>query len=193
MLVDLVEGYRRSLQTFVALVRDVRPEQYGEPTPCAGWTVRELINHLVYEDRWTGPMVGGATIEGVGDRFEGDLLGDDPVRAAADATAEAEAAVTEPGALARTVHLSFGDTPCEEYVRQLFADHLIHGWDLAAAVGADRRLDPELVALCADWFADREEPYRQSGAIGARADVPDGASAQDRLLAAFGRDPAWTA
>jgi hypothetical protein len=78
-------------------------------------------------------------------------------------------------------------------VHQLFADHLIHGWDLAAAVGADRRLDPELVDLCAAWFADREDTYRSAGAVGARVEVPVGASAQDRLLAAFGRDPAWAA
>jgi uncharacterized protein (TIGR03086 family) len=175
------------------LVRDVRAEQHDDPTPCAGWTVRQLVNHLVYEDRWTAPLVNGATIAEVGDRFDGDLLGDDPIRAAADAAAEAEAAVAEPGALDRTVQLSFGDTPCTEYVHQLFADHLIHGWDLAAAVGADRRLDPELVDLCAAWFADREDTYRSAGAVGARVEVPVGASAQDRLLAAFGRDPAWAA
>jgi hypothetical protein len=91
----------------------------------------------------------------------------------------------------RTVHLSFGDTPAEEYAYQLAADHIIHGWDLAAATGVDRTIDPELVAACAAWFADREAIYRSAGAVGPR---PDGASADDpqaQLLVAFGRDPGW--
>ena len=39
----------------------------------------------------------------------------------------------------RIVHLSFGDFPGGEYTRQLFADHLIHAWELARAIGADEQ------------------------------------------------------
>jgi uncharacterized protein (TIGR03086 family) len=139
------------------------------------------------------PMMEGATIDDVGDRFEGDLLGDDPVaagRAAADAATIAAASGLVAG---RTVHLSFGDTPAKEYVYQLAADHLIHGWDLAAATGGDRRFDPELVDALATWFADREATYRSAGAIAERppGEVPD--DPQDRLITAFGRLPDWTA
>ena len=89
------------------------------------------------------------------------------------------------------MQLSFGATPAEEYLRQLLADHLVHGWDLAAAIGASRRLDGDVVDEVARWFAGQEEGYRAAGAIAARADVPPDASAQDRLIAAFGRDPGW--
>jgi len=188
---DLVDLYGRSLTGFTDLVRKVRPDQWAAPTPCAGWDVRALVNHVAGEDRWTVPLLAGATIAEVGDRFDGDLLGDDPVAAADDATEQAGAAFREPGALDRTVHLSFGDTPAPEYLWQLLADHLVHGWDLAASVGASRHLDPAVVAACAEWFAEREELYRQAGAIGPRVDIVPAASAQDRLLAAFGRDPAW--
>lgn len=90
---------------------------------------------------------------------------------------------------AGTVHLSYGEESMAEYVHQLAADHLVHGWDLAVATGGDARLDSELVAEVAAWFADREELYRQAGMIGARAVVRG--DPQDHLLAAFGRDPAW--
>jgi uncharacterized protein (TIGR03086 family) len=185
----LVDLYHRSVDGFVDRVRKIRQDQWAEPTPCAEWDVRTLVNHIVYEDRWSVPLFEGATIAEVGDRFEGDLLGDDPVAAAADAAEATKAAVADDGAMGRTVHLSFGDTPASEYVHQLFADHLVHGWDLAVAIGADRGLDPEAVRACLEWFAGQEEGYRSSGAIGPRVDVPAHASEQDRLLAAFGRDP----
>jgi uncharacterized protein (TIGR03086 family) len=128
-----------------------------------------------------------STIAEVGDRFEGDLLGDNPVQAWDSSAEEALAAVAAPDALDRTVHLSFGDVPGREYANQLFADLLIHGWDLATAIGGNTRLDPEMVEACATWFAGMAEVYRSGGAVGPRPDVPADADAQTKLLADFGR------
>jgi uncharacterized protein (TIGR03086 family) len=180
-----VEQLRTSMRTFGDRVRGVRSDQWSAPTPCAEWDVRTLVNHLVYEQRWSVPLFAGATIAEVGDQFEGDLLGGDPVNAYDDAMKVASDAATASG----TVHLSFGDTPANEYVLQLLSDHLIHGWDLAVATGADRTLDPQIVATVSTWFDGVEEPYRAAGAIGPRVELPEGASTQDRLLARFGRDP----
>jgi uncharacterized protein (TIGR03086 family) len=189
--------HRKSVEGFVALLDALAVEEgeaWSQPTPCADWDVRALVNHLVYEDVWTVPLMEGATLDEVGDRFEGDLLGDDPItlaRAACDAAVTAAASGIVAG---RTVHLSFGDTPADEYAYQLAADHIVHGWDLAAAIGADRRIDPELVDACAAWFADREDMYRAGGHIGPRPDLDGGepGDPQDRLLVAFGRDPSWS-
>jgi uncharacterized protein (TIGR03086 family) len=87
----------------------------------------------------------------------------------------------------RIVHLSFGDFPGREYALQLFADHLIHAWDLARAIGVDERLDAALVVSCATWFETMEDGYRSAGAIAARPPVPGNADAQTVLLARFGR------
>ena len=190
--------HQRSVEGFMALLAAFDPpgpdgEAWRGPTPCADWDVRTLVNHIVYEDVWTIPMMEGSTIEEVGDRFDGDLLGDDAVTAAR-AAGEAAVTATASGVVAgQTVHLSFGDTPAEEYAYQLAADHLIHGWDLAAATGGDRTLDAELVDACAAWFAEREELYRSAGAIGPRVDAGESGDddPQSRLLRAFGRDPDW--
>jgi uncharacterized protein (TIGR03086 family) len=87
----------------------------------------------------------------------------------------------------RIVRLSFGDFPGSEYTLQLFADHLIHAWDLARAIGADEHLDEKLVTSCATWFEAVEEAYRSAGAIAERPPVPGHADAQTLLLARFGR------
>ena len=87
------------------------------------------------------------------------------------------------------MHLSFGDFPGGGYAMQLGADHLVHSWDLARAVGVDATLDAESVATVRTWFADWEDAFRSSGAIGPRVSLPDGASPQDDLLTRFGRTP----
>jgi len=190
--VEFMAMYRKALSDFVDRTEQIRPDQWSAPTPCPDWDVRAVLNHLVSEDRWMVPLFAGQTIEQVGDQFDGDVLGSDPVGNAVDAAKQAEAAISEPGAMDRIVQLSFGPASAKEYVQQMLAEHLIHTWDLAAATGTDRRLDPEAVHESARWFADWEEMYRSSGGIGPRVEVPDSASEQDRFLAAFGRDPAWS-
>ncbi len=183
---DLMSLHRRTVEVFVDRVEAVDDDQWEAPTPCSDWDVRALVNHVVGEDRWTAPLLGGATIAEVGDRYDGDLLGAEPVEVTRDAAAEAVAAVGHHLPSGGTVHLSYGDEDMEEYVRQLAADHLIHAWDLAAATGGDTTLDDELVADVATWFADREELYRGAGVTGPRVDVSTDDPAV-RLLAAFGR------
>ncbi|HEY8546679.1 MAG TPA: TIGR03086 family metal-binding protein [Acidimicrobiales bacterium] len=192
---DVASLHSRSVAEWVRRLETV-DDRWDQPTPCGAWNVRALVNHVVAEDLWTVPMMEGATIEEVGDRFEGDVLGDDPV-ATGRAAAEAAAAVTAQALAERRIaHLSFGDTPAEEYAYQLAADHVIHGWDLAVATGGDPEMDPDLVEALAVWFAEREELYRSSGVIGERPDdggegTATGDDAQGRLLRAFGREPGW--
>src|SRR4051812_21207036 len=112
---DARELYRRASAEFSARVHRVGG-RWAAPTPCADWDVRMLVRHLVEEERWAPPLLGGATIAEVGDRFAGDLLGADPVAAVDDAAPRAVGAVGPDDALTRTVHLSFGDVPGREYV-----------------------------------------------------------------------------
>jgi uncharacterized protein (TIGR03086 family) len=187
-MMDVIELHRRTVEAFLDQVEAIGDEQWGDPTPCSEWDVRALVNHVVGEDRWTAPLLGGSTIAEVGDRFDGDLLGADPAATANDAAAEAVAAVGYHLPTGGTVHLSYGDENMAEYVRQLAADHLIHAWDVAAAIRGDTSLDHELVEAVATWFAEREPLYRSAGIIGERVDVAS-ADPADQLLAAFGRDP----
>ena len=186
---DTEEIHRRTVDGWRSSVDAVDASQWGDPTPCADWDVRKLVNHVVGEELWTVPLLQGSTIEDVGDRFDGDVLGDDPVAAARSAAEAAVTAVDDLLPQRETVHLSYGEERAEEYVLQLAADHLVHGWDLAVAIGGDTRLDEELVAAVADWFASREELYRGAGAVGAR--IPLNGDAQHDLLARFGRDEDW--
>jgi uncharacterized protein (TIGR03086 family) len=188
---DLQTLYERTLESWTDRVQAVGPERWDSSTPCSDWDVRALVNHVAGEDLWTEELVRGATIEEVGGRLDGDLLGSDPREAALDAAARASRAVAETLPGHGKVHLSYGDEDIDEYVAQLAADHLIHGWDLAAATGGETDLDPELVSEVAAWFAEREELYRSGGAVGPRLESTS--DPQSQLLAAFGRDAGWAA
>jgi uncharacterized protein (TIGR03086 family) len=109
---DLAEGHGRCGRRFAALVAGVGPGQWHDGTPCSRWDVRTLVHHLLSQQRWVPPMPEGLTIGQAGDRLGGDLLGGDASAwrgLRASAMAEAHAVVAHPGALERTVHLSFGD------------------------------------------------------------------------------------
>jgi uncharacterized protein (TIGR03086 family) len=190
MTTDVRTLYHRAMDTFGGHVHAVRDDQWASPTPCSEWEVRPLVNHVVGENRWAVPLFAGGTIDQVGDRFDGDLLGSDPAAAWDDSAAAAIAAVDDPAAMERIVHLSFGDFPGREYAMQLLADLVVHGWDLARSIGADERIDPELVDVCRTWFAGVADAYRSVGAVAARPPVPADADAQAQLLADFGRSAA---
>ena len=187
---DLVQLHGRCGQRFAALVAGVGPGQWQDGTPCSEWDVRTLVHHLLYEQYWVPPLFEGLELEQVGDRFEGDLMGDDasawPGLLAASIE-QAHAAVARPGALDRTVHLSFGDASGREYAIQLIADFAIHAWDLAQATGQDDTLDPDAVALLLPWTEANAELLAGSGMFGVRIDAALDAPDDVRLLGLLGR------
>jgi uncharacterized protein (TIGR03086 family) len=168
----------------------VGPQEWQADTPCTEWDVRTLVHHLLYEQRWAPAIFEGLTVEQIGDRFEGDLLGGDPAAypgLLASSIEEAHAAVAQPGALERTVHLSFGDVPGQEYAMQLTCDLAIHGWDLARATGQDDSLDPDVVALLMPWAEANAALLTGSGFFGSPIDTGRHAPEDVRLLGLLGR------
>jgi uncharacterized protein (TIGR03086 family) len=181
--------HHRAVSAFDDVVAKVANDQWALPTPCPAWDVRALVNHVVGETRWTGPLLTGLSVADVGSRLDGDLLGSDPLAAWRSGRDGAVRAADTPRLGSRVVHLAAGETPAEEYLRQLTADYLVHTWDLAVAIGADDDLDPVLVDSVGTWFATAAADYRAAGAVAAPVPVADGDGPQRRLLASFGRDP----
>jgi uncharacterized protein (TIGR03086 family) len=184
---DVVGKFERASGHFGELVQQVEDDQWASATPCSEWDVRALVNHLVYEARWLPPLLKGQTIEQVGTQFDGDLLGADPKTAYDDALSAAATAIKAPGATEGTVHLSYGDTPAEEYLGQITSDFLVHSWDLARGVGADDSLDPELVQWVDDMARPQAAMLAASGLFDPPLDVAEVADPQTKLLALFGR------
>ncbi len=185
---DPLEQHARALEEFDQRVRLIDDDQWHAPTPCTEWDVRTLVDHLVNEQLWAPLLLNGATLEEVGDRFDGDQLGSDPLTTWESTSGIARDAFTRPGALDGVVHTSMGETPALEYTRQMTIDLAIHAWDLARGIGANEALDEELVEDLYELWAPRADLLASSGVFDPPVAVPADADTQARLLGVLGRD-----
>ena len=179
--------YDRSLDSTVKFVTSVANSAWGNNTPCSDWNVKDVVNHIVYENVWMVALFDGRTIEEVGDEFEGDLVGDDPIGVYNRTASEVKAVLARPDAMTRTVQISSGPTSGAEYSKQLFLDTLIHGWDIAIGSGQDAELDDFLVQMCipmAQAVADNED-FRAAFATPVSRDA--NTNTQAHLLGLLGR------
>ncbi|MGW0571093.1 TIGR03086 family metal-binding protein [Streptomyces tauricus] len=133
-----------AINHFGARVHAVEGHQWGDSTPCTEWTVRDLVNHLVGEHLWVPHLLAGESLEEVGDRYDGDMVGTDPVRAWDDA-AKRSLAAWEGADLSGTARFSFGVAPLAVYADQILVDLTVHEWDLARGCGQPEGLDPAAV------------------------------------------------
>lgn len=172
---------------FGSVVSELRDDQWAAPTPCPDWNVRDLVNHVTVEQLWALPLLAGKSVADVGDSLDGDQLGTDPKAAWAAAVSRSTAAFSAPGALARTVHLSYGDDSARNYCDQMTLDALVHGWDLARGAGIDDTLPADLLAWAWHFCESVHEQLTGSGLFGVPAPVAAGSDEQTRLLALLGR------
>ncbi|MEX1005792.1 MAG: TIGR03086 family metal-binding protein [Acidimicrobiia bacterium] len=181
----MTDSLRRAIDEFDRRVVAVSDDQWTDPTPCSDWNVRDLVNHVTAEVLWASLLLDGRTLEEVGDRFDGDVLGGDPIGTWSRARQGTLDALNE--SMVSDVHTSMGQIDTDEYLGQLLADHLIHAWDLARGIGADETLDPELVSLCHRLSLPAADLMAASGLFGSQVVPPAGSGPQVRLLALYGR------
>ncbi|WP_231976970.1 TIGR03086 family metal-binding protein [Streptomyces sp. 2323.1] len=179
-------AYEQVTRGVLALVAAVRPEDLALPTPCAGWTVRQLLDHMV----WENLMATSIAEDAPRTDHTADHLGDDHLAAFADSVRAARAAFTGSGMLHRT----YGpyEAPGAMIVQQVVVELLAHGWDLARATGAPTALAPEVAeeTLAAARRIYGAAPRTAGSSFAPERPAPAGASAADRLAAFLGRDPA---
>lgn len=192
MAESLAEIHRLASEALAAKVQRIGDDQWDLPTPNREWNVRDLVQHLTYGASWVAPLLRGEKLADVGDRYQGDLLGDDPKDAFRSASETAVEACLEPGAMQRTVDLSQGPTPAEGYILERIADLAMHTWDLSRAIGADDTLNPKVVEAGRRLLAERGELWRKAGALAPAVPTEPDADAQTRFIAESGRDPNWT-
>ncbi len=180
---DPAARYRAVADGFTATLAGVPPDRWRAPSPCQGWTARDVAAHVVMTHRRVLAMAGGPEPPEVGP--------DDDLDAAwSEASGAMLGAVSDPEVAGRVVTARFGEMPFGDIVsRMVCADTLIHTWDLARAAGEDERLDPDSVTHVATFLAGAGDAIRSPGGFGPALDPPVGADEQTRLICLAGRVP----
>lgn len=186
---DLLTAHKSATRQFDTRVRLVRDAQWNNATPCADWSVRDLVGHVVADLLWAPELLAGNAPAEVADAHEGDLLGADPVAAWAAASVAAQHAWASPGALRRTVALPGGDTPVEEYLGRQVLELTVHAWDLARGIDADDAMPNDLIGTVLTWVQDHAEQIATWDGFAPPLDISACTDDQWELLARLGRSP----
>ena len=180
--------YERALEATRKIVSGTRRDQLDDATPCAGWTVRHLLNHLT-----NGCRAFAAGGKGEARSFEAeDQTAEDYVAAFDEASRAAVDEFNKPSEPERVFKMSRGDTPFAAALGLAIADASVHGWDLARATGQEMDIDDDIAQAIYDMTTRMMQPrgpYPRGDAFAEPAEVPDGAPIADRMVAYLGRQP----
>ncbi|OEU97084.1 TIGR03086 family metal-binding protein [Streptomyces oceani] len=200
-MTDISARYRQLSDAFTRQVEAVPPRRWDDPSPCADWTARQVLDHVIETQHRTagyvsrdlpGPPDPTSADAPVGDPADapGDAPADDPV-AAWRAARDAMRRLLEDPATAR---LEFdgmlGRTSLERAVDDFVCfDLVVHAWDIARATGGDERMDLTEVRRLRAQAEGFGAAFRGPGGFGPEIAAPEGAGEQERLLAYLGRRP----
>ena len=182
---EIVERYGRRADKFEGYVAAVRPDQWGNQSPCEEWKARDVVGHIV--------MMHDVMLRPLGRELSpAPSVEDDPLAAFRSARADVAAVLADPTLAKQEVPTPMGPMILEDHIDQVVsADMVLHGWDLARATGQDETMDPVEVEVA--WAGLSSFPddsiLRQPGVFGPRVEVPEDASTQDKLLGFIGRNP----
>jgi uncharacterized protein (TIGR03086 family) len=192
---DLRQADETAVRLSVALVRRVTAADLSRPTPCAAWDLTALLTHMTVQHRGFAAAAEGRGREaGVWQPSPGD---ETRYEAAADALLAAFAAPDVPERPFALPEISPDrDVPGALAIGFHLVDYVVHGWDVAAALGI--AYDPPADLLAAALPIARAVPEGPSrttaGAAFAPArPVPSGAGPLAEILLRLGRDPDWPA
>ncbi len=177
------------------LVRSVRDDQLGLPTPCPDYTLGDLLDHI---DGLSQAFTCAATKQlpdGAGDLAptgDASRLGDDWRDRIPARLTELAAAWRDPAAWSGMTMAGPVEMPGEIAGLVALDEIVVHGWDVAAALGAPFDVDEASIAGAAAFVAMFTDDDR-GDAFGAAQPTAADATPLDRLVAGTGRNPAWTA
>ncbi len=166
------------------VVSAVRESELDHPTPCAEWTVKDLLTHI---HQFAAAFTANAdkTVAAIPEGLTADWRHVIPDRLSCLAAAWSVESAWQGRVLAGGVEMSAAENAVVA-VEEL----TVHGWDLACATGRALTVDDTTLDQV-DRFLDLFSTDGGEGPFGPRAAVPEGASRLDRIIAGTGRDPRW--
>ena len=188
---------RRAMDVTAGIVSLITPEQLGDPTPCAGWQVGDLLAHIIGQYHGFALAASGQPMSV--EAFHPRPVTADPVSTYQQAAALVTEAFAEDGVLDRTFHLpeirDGAAFPATAAIGFHLVDEVAHAWDLAKSIRAPIELDDEVLqaALSVAMQVPDGPAFRGEGRLFAPAHpTEDDMATLDRIVALLGRRPDWS-
>ena len=182
-----LSGYHRALDLFEGLVAGAPRDGWDAPSPCEGWTARDVAGHVTGGQYLILALAGGEPEPDVA-RDPARFVPGDVLMGWRAARKECAAALS-PDTLRRPIPFGgLGDLPLSDYLEGYILEPLVHAWDLARATGQPSRLDPDLVHHAFATAQVVAAPLRAAGHLAPPRPAPKGADEQTRMLAFLGRN-----
>ncbi len=178
--------FKKALEQTTATIKWVERRHYKNDTPCAEWNCKMLVNHMLYELSWVPDLLAGKTVKQVGNKYDGDLLGNDHIKSWQKAADAALSAVNKAD-LNDEVHLSYGDVPASHYISEIGTDLLIHSWDTAQSYFCSLIIQQDAAQAIFDIIHPKQQEYANSGLFGTPVNVSKDSRLQTKILALLGR------
>lgn len=179
---DILDALDRTFDHAHGVIAGVRPEQFADKTPCAEWTVRELLDHMISVVANIGSAAAGK------EPSEFDLAAHPAAQFQAVAAAALDA-WRAPGALDSVLDVAVRPMPGRMLAGINLLDTATHAWDLAVATGQPAALPDDVATAAMEASRATISPELRPGRFGPEVPAPDGASATDALVAFLGRTP----
>lgn len=172
--------FAEAMTAFTAVVRAVPADRWTAPSPCAGWSARDVVGHVVDTQR---DFLAGHDLD-VGPRSNGE-----PPAVWADHLDTVQGLTAEDANLALTFDGAFGPTTLGATLADFYGfDAVVHRWDLARAVGLEAPFSPAELDALETAIAGFGEHLYAEGVCAPAVPVPADAPRQDRVLGLLGRD-----
>ncbi|MEH1011906.1 TIGR03086 family metal-binding protein [Micromonospora sp. CPCC 206060] len=186
----------RAVRTSVEIVSRVTGDDLACTTPCAGWTLAELLAHMTIQHHgFAAASAGNGADPAV---WHPRPPGDDPIQEYAVAAEQVIAAFAGDGVLDRPFALPEISTttafPGALAIRFHFIDYVVHSWDVARALGVDVSFPDEVLhaaLLTARAIPDGPERLLPGAAFRPGLPVTDGLDPLSETLTRLGRSPDW--
>lgn len=192
----LIELDRRAVEETVRIVSGWDGARADRPTPCAGWTLADLLAHCTVQQHGFARAARGE--RSVLDDWRAVVAADqvEAYRVASDDVVSAFAALDDPDAPMHLPELRPEPVPAGLAVGFHLVDNVVHAWDLARSLGTETRLDGDVLAAglsIARNVPDDERRDQPGGSFARALPVIGGAGALEETLRLLGRDPEWPA
>jgi uncharacterized protein (TIGR03086 family) len=174
-----------------AVLGAVRPEQMQDPTPLPGWSVHELVTHIVGCASFFADTAEAGICRSEDREWPDYAAGDFNETFAAESRRLLKA-FAAPGAMTKPMTLPSGPATGSLCVLVAAGEIFVHGWDLAKSTGQSTALAPEVAEhLRASEYADLCNTVRanEPAPFADPVPVPEDAPPADRLAGFLGRVP----